>query len=273
MKQAPFFLAIPSHRRAAVLEAQTLAFLRGQNLRPEQIHVFLSDKSDAKAYAGLLDRGERAIVTGCKNLRDKFNFIHNYFPIGSRVVVMEDDVAPLEKGDGVNQKRPVEDLPALVARGFEAVADGGIWGVAPHANVFYMSGKVTRTLKLVVAHLFGFVSTHHKDLEVVALAKTDYERTLRYYLRYGETVRLDWVGVKTKSYTAAGGLQSDFSREARAAVEEESVDYLVRTFAGMVARNEKKKSLFPELSLKRVDSLPLDYLRARVRGISLRAGK
>lgn len=237
-------LAIVSHRRADILKAQTLAYLQGTDVDLSRVSVLVSDDQDMLDYK---DLPVEVIKTDMTCIRDKFNWLHFHYEPKTRVFVMEDDITIIGK-----DKKPVQSLDRLIQEGFHAVGMRGIFGLAPHSNTFYMSGKVTRTLKLVVAHAFGFVSTHDPALEVSSMSKTDYERTCRYFSSYGEVVRLDSYGVKTNSYTQKGGMQSQYSREERERLERESCEYIVRTWPHLIEHNLTKKSLFPELSFKKL---------------------
>lgn len=242
-------LAVLSHRRAEIFERETLAYLMGTDWPPGEVDLFLSDKEDESAY---WDVPCRKIITHCRTVREKFNFIHNHYPVGERVFVMEDDVR-LVRGlaRGRNDKLLLNSLVEFVQHGFAETPHGGLWGIAPHDNAFYFSHRITRTLKLIVAHAFGFVSTHDNELEVHCETKTDYERTCRYFIRYGEVVRLDWVGVKTRSYTQPGGMQATHSRGERAQMEQEACEWLVRKFPALLRHNPRKNSVFAELSFKK----------------------
>lgn len=248
-------VAIVTHRRAELFAEQTSGLLRHMR---DRVTLFLSDEEDQKAYAPL---GYNAVVTGAKNLTEKLNFLHNHYEPGTRVVVLEDDVAFVTPNTiGKNGTKPYTDLDALCQRGFSAVRDGGLWGVAPHANAFYMSGKTTRTLKLVVGYCFGFVATRDPELLLHCETKTDYERTLRYFVKYGFVVRLDDVGVATVNYTQPGGLATHMNHEARTGAEQRACDYLVKKWPHLVEHNTKKASLYAELKLKRC-SMPVGELQ------------
>jgi hypothetical protein len=149
------------------------------------------------------------------------------------------------------------------------VASGGL---LPHSNAFYFSGKVTRSLKLVVAHCFGFVGSRCDDLRVTCPSKTDYERTCRYFVRYGFVVRHDMVGVKTKSYVAAGGMQAVHSHSERAALERASVDYITRRWPHLVAEKKKASSPFAEMRFRRKEATDPGLLQAQQRVLDARSG-
>lgn len=243
-------IAIPSHRRPGILCEKTLAYLRRTNVDMSRVTVFLSDDEDLQMYSKVLDPTPVTVLLprpSIQNVAEKFNYIHRYYREGENVFVMEDDVT-LIQGLGGNQKQELLDLEDLLKEGFSRLGFGGIWGVAPHDNSFFFSMKAKEGLFLVVAHAFGFVSTRDPALEVTQLGKGDYERTLRYFTKYGSVHRMDWVGAKTKSYTQEGGMQSDHSRDERRVLEEKACAYLVHRYPDFIRRNLKKKSLFPELS-------------------------
>lgn len=234
-----YAIAVPSHRRAKLFAEKTLNYLRMCGVDDGEIDIYVSDKQDVEEY-----KYPSVVWTGAKNVAEKFNFIHGHYAPGTRVVVLEDDVELVDKNG------PMYAFDDLVQRAFDEVGAGGIWGIAPHSNGFYFSGKVTRTLKLVVAHCFGFVSTNAPELEVTQLGKSDYERTCRYFTTYGEVLRMDMVGVKTTSYVQEGGMQSQHSRDERAVFERAACDYLVQRYPHLLRHNTKKKSLFAELSFR-----------------------
>ena len=254
-----YHIAIPSHRRWEIFKEKTLAYLQRTNVDMARVTVFLSDSEDMQAYNDC-PISVKCVETGAKNVTEKFNAIHDFYEKGEEVFVMEDDIS-LILGLGGNEKMELHDLHQLITKGFERIPLGGLWGLAPHDNSFFFSMKEKEGLMLVVAHAFGFVSTQNPELAVTQIAKSDYERTLRYFVKYGSVHRLDWVGAKTKSYTQKGGMQSDHSREERYAHERDAVDYMCKMWPHFVSENVKKKSIFPELNLSRKAFTPTDIRR------------
>ncbi len=249
-----FSIAIPSHRRADRLK-ETLDWLYSTAApeAAEEVRIFLSDKQDKVDYRKMRRDSGHLIdleVTEAPNVTEKFNAIHMHYTKGTRVFVLEDDVSVCV-ADEKNRARPAKDeeLLDVIMTGFTTVGRAGLWGIVPHSNPFYFGGKVTTSLKLVVAHAFGFVSTQDPRLKATQIGKSDYERTILYFIRYGKVIRVDTAGCLTKSYTATGGIQSDLSREERAEAELASCDYLVRRYGHLIRHNTKKKSLFAELKL------------------------
>jgi hypothetical protein len=242
--------AIPSYRRAKVFEENTLAYLKEVNFDLTKLDVFLSDEKDLQDYSHI--SGPNFIITRCKNVREKFNFIHTYYTKGCKVVVLEDDITLIDKN-----KQVFKHFMPLCKAGFKAIRKksirGGIWAVNPSGNHFFIQNKITSdSLKLCVAHCYGFISEpESKELLITQLCKSDYERTLRYYCKYGFVVRADYCGVKTKSYKTPGGMQAeDFKR---AEIEKRACDYLHKNSDGLMTINfNRKSSIYPELKIKNV---------------------
>lgn len=243
-------IAIPTHRRAKTLVDKTLALLKRTGADMSTVTLFVSDEKDLEDYTHI---PLKIVLTGARNVVEKFNYIHNFYPVGTEVVVLEDDIEDLVYGEGTNEKQEFTDFPMMCQIGFSHIKGGGIWGVVPHHNTFFMKKRVKDDFCLVVAHCFGFISTQDERLMVTQLTKSDYERSILYYIMYGRTVRIDFVGVKTKSYTAEGGMQSDYTQIKRYAIEKECCTYLVKRYPHLVQKNVKKteSSMFPELTLKR----------------------
>ena len=242
-------IAIASHRRSKIFEEKTLSFLLRTGVKRESITVFVSDQQDVDDYSFLKIK---IINTNAKNIKEKFNFIHFYYDIGEEVVALEDDIEDIVSGSGTNEKGEVKDFYDICKKGFSHIPMGGIWGIVPHHNTFFFNPKVTQELKIVAAYVFGFISTKDPRLSVTQESKHDYERTILYYIRYGETIRLDFAGVKTNNYKNAGGLNFDYGGNVkRYQKEKEACIYLVKKYPHLIKMNVKKSltSEYPELSL------------------------
>lgn len=247
-----YVIAIPSHRRSTTILQHSLAQLRESDVRAD-VHLFLSDAQDADEYAssGATHGCTVHVCTGALNATDKFNAIHDAFEPGTRVFVIEDDVRIVEGKRGQNKRSEPTSLHRAITEGFEAAGEL-LWGIAPHDNAYFFDTKYTRTLKLVVAHAFGFTASQDPGLLVTQPSKTDFERTLLYWNRDGAVVRAPHLGVRAKaSYRLEGGMQANYTHDARAAAEEEAVAYLTHRYAHLCRRKEKASSPYPEIGFRR----------------------
>ena len=249
-------VAIPSHRRAETLESCALAFLDRVGFPRSRVFVFVSDGTDRAAYqhiTGINLVYDRDIGS----LREKFNFIRRYFEIDQRIFLMEDDVVSIVEKTGENKSVEVTRFQAFLDEGFSLMesARARIWGVSPHSNAFYMTNDNSLNLKFIVAHAFGMLADREERRDITLDGKSDYERTILYYLADGKTPRLNRFGVKAiDSYKGKGGLQAEFGSAERREREEKSVRYLITRYSLLCYENKTKKSIMPEIKLRQVKS-------------------
>jgi hypothetical protein len=254
-------VAIPTHRRASTILTHSLRQLRASSFPLADVHLFLSDAEDERMYrtSGASSGHTVHVCDGARSATEKFNAIHDAFSAGTRVLVMEDDVVAIAGVAGQNVKHEVPDLYELAKLGF-GLSRGGLWGVTPHDNAFMFQKTVSYGLNLVVAHLFGFTASGDTSLRVTQRSKTDYERTLLYWLRDGFVCRVPGYGVRAaSSYTLEGGMQAEMNKAARATAEAEAVGYLTSRFAHLCAAKEKASSPFAELRFKRPPADVVDW--------------
>lgn len=247
--------AIPSYGRSHLISDLTLKMLLANKVPEQQIKVFVSTPIELLAYTkSIRSRGidVDVVMAKSRNIIEKFNFIHNYFMPGTGVVFVEDDISALRIKTGENQLSEFIKLPELATASFTActAANTALWGISSNANPFYMKEGTSVGFKFVVANLFGFISTKEKFLQISHECKSDYERTLLYYVKYGSIVRNDGICAITKNYKTPGGLQE--MGTARKELEEKACRALVKRFPHLIEINEKKSktSMYMELKMK-----------------------
>lgn len=252
--RAPVQYAIPSYQRPVLVQEKTLAYLRSVGIDPGNISVFVATEEERNAYLAAAPEGDRVrYILGVPTLPAQRAFIAEYYPPGTLLVSMDDDVADLAMAVSEKRLEPVEDLARMVEEGFEAASSAGtkLWGVAPLANAFYLwTGEAQRKLhfglKFCVGCCYGYVvELPDEALRTVLSAKEDYERCLRYWKKYGCVARFQNIAPRTKFYST-GGLEDQRSP----ASAQKEVDYLVKAFPGVVRLNPKRKGDYPEILLK-----------------------
>lgn len=248
--------AIPSYRRRALIETHTLALLLRNNVPMRNVSVFVSDEQDANEYRGLEEKYGLSVIykEPLPDIVAKFNFIHDWYRPGTRVVFVEDDIESLAMKTGPNELKPFTGLEELALGMFELCEfkRTKLWGISSNANPFYMKDGSSVGFKFIVANLFGFISTRDPFLRISHHCKSDYERTMLYFARYSCVARADFVCAITKNYKYAGGLQEE--KELRYERELAACRYLVRRFPHLCDHNVKKSttSMYPELRLKTI---------------------
>lgn len=255
-KSAPsdsIIYAIPSFRRANLIGTHSLAMLRENGIQDRDIAILVSGYDELADYGAALKGFKGQLIPKqAPNLVTKFNAVHDHYEPGTRVVFVEDDITGLKVKTGENALSPFKDLRHLAEDSFDECISNRtkLWGISSNANPFYMKDGRSIGFKFVVANIFGFISTRDPFLRISQVCKSDYERTMLYYTRFGSIVRNDGVCAITKNYRTPGGLQD---LEDRKGAEEVSCRNLVKRFPHLVEINEKKSKIskYMELKLKR----------------------
>lgn len=263
-----YVIAIPSYKRAETLRDKSLVLLKKYHIEPRRIYVFVANKGEEADYKATLDpKTYNKIVVGVPKIGPQRNFISDYFPIGTPLVHMDDDITSFIEWSPTARRNETElkDLKGVIRRGFEECRkmDCSLWGIYPVANGYFMRKGHTTDLKFVIGSFNGCFNPGTKGPKGVKLAlemdKEDYERSIRFYLRDEAVIRLCDVSPKTAYYTEKGGNQE---YRTMATVMKGAKD-LVRMFPKLCKLNLTKKSGYPEIKLK--DMRPDAADRAKTR--------
>lgn len=262
-----YVVAIPSYQRAEQLEKRTLALLLGGGVEPERVHIFLHDNDPTIAdYAALAERtGISLVVTQARGITAQRTGIAAYWPEGTPVVSMDDDVTALMAAKDAKTLVPVDDLGWLFTMMFNELCHRllWVWGLAPVPNAFFLKPeRVNEGLKFLIFTCYGFYSRPgHPVHSHTVPYKDENELSLRAWWYDGAVVRHDGIAAKANFYTLAGGCQAAGRNHDQI---EASVKSLLAQWPGLVRINTNRKSEHTEIVLARrartaghpVDSLP-----------------
>ena len=108
-----YVVAIPSYKRAETLRDKTLSVLAEYKIPASKIYVFVADKEQEELYRSVLkpdSYGHMIIgVPGMANIR---NFITEYFPVGKRIINMDDDIKGFLEFSSTSRRHPSRSIPA-----------------------------------------------------------------------------------------------------------------------------------------------------------------
>jgi hypothetical protein len=254
-----YVIAIPSYKRAELLNRKTLKTLADYNIPRNRIFVFVANEEEEKIYKETLDKKMYGhLVVGVKGLRNQRNFISRYFPIGQEIVNLDDDLAgfnilkthgtTFNKKDNYHAKLP--DFDSFIKDAFKTLRNEGLflWGIYPINNPYFMTPKITTDLRLIVGPCWGNINRHSKDLILTIDEKEDVERTLQYYVNDGGVIRFNNISVATSYYVTPGGMQA-LERDRKKDAYESAV-YLNKKYPTLTSLYLTKKSGFAEVKLK-----------------------
>ena len=251
-KATDYVIAIPSYKRAETLKEKSLATLQHYKIEPSRIFIFVANAEEAEIYRKTIPSSSyNKLVVAVKGVKEVRNFITNYFPIGKKIVSMDDDVKGFLEYDpnSKRKEKPLKSLKTIIQQGFAACEKHHCrhWGIYPSANGFFMRPTITTDLRFIVGTLYGIINPGLKELKLPISEKDDYYRSLRMYELDGCVIRINFVAPKTAYYKEPGGMQTNPRRKNE---QETAVAFLKKEYPEWVTVNPSRKSGFPEIRIR-----------------------
>ena len=211
-----YVIAIPSYRRSEICKTHTLKLLQEHGIRPEKIFVFVADDKEMAEYEDVLLPGTyNQIVLGVPGLVPQREFIMSYWPKGTKIVEIDDDISKVDLS--LSKAFSSLSLDAFFETAFLECEKRGarIWGIYPVWNRWLRSGRleISTCLCLIVGGFFGFINDSVDERITLEITrensnKEDTERSIKYFLRDGIVLRFNTIGFWTRNYSRTGGMGS-----------------------------------------------------------------
>jgi hypothetical protein len=201
-----------------------LKFLKSIDYPSDKIYIFVANELEQIKYAQTCIGYH--IILGVPGLIAQRRFIQDFLDDGEIYIGMDDDVT------GIKSLKPFFDIIKNALERIES-RHAGLWGVLPNDDARRFKDNTTEHLSFILGAFF--VARNHKDIYMSGLSETDdYERSIRYYLRYKSVCRYRGAGVCTKYLGTSGGTIDTIKRK------ETAVQYLIDQFPTLCKRKDKK---------------------------------
>ena len=259
-----YVVAIPTYKRYGEVTKKTLPTLKRGGVPKSKIHVFVANKTEEKLYREKMDPDTYGqIVVGKKGLVNQRIFISEYFPMGTCVVSLDDDVEKFQKLKGStfkiskkkktmkkdksqNKLTDLKNVDKFFKDAFSLLKKENLylWGVYPTNNPFFMDNKVTTDLRFIIGVVHGYIVRKDKSLRPSkqSLSKEDIHQSILYYLKDGGVLRFNNVSFKTV-FNAPGGLGTN-----RYGMNKTAQEYLCKTYPN-IAKKKFRPDGTPEVRL------------------------
>lgn len=233
-------IAIPSYKRSSILKRKTLAFLESEGFPKEQITIFVADSNELQSYREDLGN-EYKIVVGFKGISNQRTFIRNYYPEGTRVLSLDDDIRRVKSLQPRGFKELAEKL-------FESCEQESLttWGLYPVNNLFFCKERILVGSLYIIGCCYGFINK--KDILQYPIAtegKEDCWYSLKRIELDGAVLRYEGACPDT-DYYASGGLAETRTLESERKAAEEVCKLFPETTKFLI-----KKNGHPEVKIKR----------------------
>ena len=239
-------IAIPSYKRSKVINNKTLKYLSKCNFDLSKVDVFVSDEKEKKEYEKNCNYEDVNFIIGGKNITEQRNIIHTYYPDDSLILSIDDDIEEMliKNKNKLKSFYEIEKL-SIIAKNEMIKNRTKICGIYPVANQFFMKNKISINLKYIAAGFYFFISEQDRTLLVELQDKEDFERSIKYFIKYNSLVRLEMITMKTKFYKGEGGLQATRTEERI----KKSALYLAAKYPNYCKMNTGKKTGYAEVRL------------------------
>ena len=244
-----YVIAIPSYKRYNEITKKTLPTLKRGKINKDKIYVFVANKTEAKLYKEKLDPNTYGeIIVGKKGLVQQRKFISQYFPQGTQIVSLDDDIQKLIKLNQHNKLTELKNLDSFFKKAFKLLKQKNLylWGVYPVNNALFMKHKISTDLRFVIGVIHGYINRHDKQLypSLKSVGKEDIEQSILFYLKDKGVLRFNDITFRT-IYNAPGGLGTD-----RYQMNKKAQEYLCKKYPH-IAKPKFRKDGTPEISLNR----------------------
>jgi hypothetical protein len=210
-------IAIPSYKRPETIKRKTLSVFESYNIDPNKVTIFVANGEELNAYTNsLLGTPYQKIVVGVPTIGAQRNFIEKYYPVGTRLMMFDDDIEEVQVKISEQKLGRVADLEKeIIERGFTECEKAGAktFGIYAASNAYFMKDRVYTKLCYIIASMFGVIVEHDDFLARVTNHGEDYEYSIRQYIKHGAVCRLDNYTVKSNYYKEDGGLQTIRTKE------------------------------------------------------------
>ena len=193
-------IAIPSRGRPKICFEKTFSLVGGE------AKVFVSEDEIVEYKNAGVDN----VVVSPEGISVKRNFILDYYPIGSDVLFLDDDISKVGEftvidGKPKSTKLEWNDFFKKVKYFFTLCRTQGIYlfGMAPTCNPLNWRKNITYNT-FIIGCACGVITTDLRFDESLLL-KEDYDFTLQHVKKFRRTLRIDKLWVDAKHYAKSGG--------------------------------------------------------------------
>jgi hypothetical protein len=236
---------IPTYDRSDRFE--TLKFLKDNNISLDDIYIFLANEEEKMKYINSFGDDYNFII-GVLGLSNQRNFMSNYFDEDEILVYMDDDIENITHKE---DKSFIEWIKECIS--YLESCDCGLLSVSPSVNPFFFNNNNSASFKKGNYYAIGAFYICKNDRNITLsenIILEDWERSIKYLLKYGSTIRYNDVLLKTK-YFGKGGLSNARTRENYI----NSINQLLYLYNPILKYNYKslpldKHTIFPNLKFR-----------------------
>lgn len=244
-------IAIPSYKRSTTIASKTLATLHREGFLAHDITIFVANQDELRDYEKNVPRNlYNSLVVGTLGIAKQRNFISRFYPEGTCIVCIDDDI----RGFRIYQNTLLH-IPTLFQDLFYFCFRNNthLWGLYPASNNLFFKPRIKLGLHLICGSCYGFINNHSLQCDETLVCKEDYSLSFEVYRHSQTLVRAEFISPLTAYWKTKGGLQGIRNDDN----ERESSLQLFHKYPELVQEVYTKKNGKPDLRLVR--SVPKNF--------------
>lgn len=248
-------ICIPSYNRYETIQQKSIKFLMNAGYQASEIDVFVADQEQYDLYKSKMD-SDISIIIAVKGLKEVREFIFNYYDQGEKLLCLDDDIEDVREcylnDDDKLRLRSITNLKEIVRNGFHLCKEKKLklWGLYPCPNnAMWMDSQkeFTYDYKFIIGNFFGCINC--KNMNKLCVPDIDdYERSIRSYVLYGGSLRMNHLSALTKFRKNSGGQQDNVDRQN---IIDNSKEILLNTYPNLLYLRKRKNDTNPMLKDRR----------------------
>lgn len=202
-----YVIAIPTYQRYNI---KTLEYINREHIPTELITIFVANQNEYDIYYAKW-KDQYKIVIGVPTIVAQRNFITSYYPTGTYVVSMDDDIKDLYHMKGVGFLIWIQECLQWMHD-----LNIGLLGINPTTNVYWREISKAPTFQFGRYFAIGVFHIYRIDSIIEPLVIDfieDYERSIKYLHTYGAVGRYNGIVLKHTGWTS-GGLKESRTKNA-----------------------------------------------------------
>ena len=249
-------IAIASHMRPEQIQNKTLSLLKKHKFNMKNVYVFVSPES-LNEYKLIAKKWRFNLIKSKNSILETRNHIIQYFPNGTKIVEMDDDIEDIQTTKKNVKNKSVTNLKKLFNDSFKLIGKKGLWGLNANHNNFYAQGIDKYGLYSIVNSCLGYIND--KRIKLTVAEKEDFERAILFYKLKLPIVKRTGYGIKTYYWKNKGGIQDRYGFEKRKKVQSKSANTIMKKYPGVAYKKIRKNGIVDIRYKKGGDPLKLKY--------------
>tara|TARA_R100000995_G_scaffold77134_1_gene47060 strand:+ start:5699 stop:6499 length:801 start_codon:yes stop_codon:yes gene_type:complete len=230
-------IVIPSYKRVDILKNKTLAMLRSYNVPDNKCKIYVATDEQLTEYQNEIKGEYDWQVIGRPGIGYLRNYISQNNKANEWLLWIDDDIEEVLYLQD-NKLERIPDLNVMIDQMIvdaDALGSGQV-GIYPVNNHFFMKPKITIDLRFIIG-CFCLTKNDPECEERTFDLVEDFERTLKYYLKYNKSMRYENITVKTNYMLPVGGIHETGIRTN--SLKEAEVDRFIELFSAWCTKKYK----------------------------------